>query len=183
MRLITGEGVLSSAAAALNKPPAAAHHFGLTPYGTALASFVRSVMPPYNHLTQRFTCSSRKGEPKDSPCSCCYFLKKGDKVFATATAEIKRGVSTKGKYTIIGGLASVLVSDICTQESREFAFKFLWGHGVIALKFYNGNTGDKDILALDGFKITVTIRKSTETLYYWRLLEIPFHKIFQKEIF
>jgi hypothetical protein len=51
------------------------------------------------------------------------------------------------------------------------------------LRFYNGNTGDKDILALVWFKITVTIRKSTETFYYWRLLEIPFHKILQKVIF
>jgi hypothetical protein len=33
----------------------------------------------------------------------CYFLKNGDKVFATYTGEIKPGVPTKGKTTIIGG--------------------------------------------------------------------------------
>ena len=45
-------------------------------------------------------------------------------MFATATAEIKRGVSTKGKYTIVGGLASVLLSDICTQDRRELRLNF-----------------------------------------------------------
>ncbi len=33
----------------------------------------------------------------------CYFLKNGDKVFATWTAEIKAGLPTKGKTKIIGG--------------------------------------------------------------------------------
>jgi hypothetical protein len=39
------------------------------------------------------------------------------------------------------------------------------------------------MLGSDWFKIPVTIRKFTETFYYWRLLEIPFHKILQKDIF
>jgi hypothetical protein len=42
--------------------------------------------------------------------------------------------------------------DIRTEDGRELALKFIWGHGFISLKFYNGNTGDKDILALNGFK-------------------------------
>jgi hypothetical protein len=33
----------------------------------------------------------------------CYFLKSGDRVFTTFTAEIKAGAPTKGKATILGG--------------------------------------------------------------------------------
>jgi hypothetical protein len=89
---------------------------------------------------------------------------------------------TESGFLICAHEAAVTLH-IRTQDGGEFAFKFFWGHGVISLKFYNGNTGDKDILALQWFKITVTIRKSTETSYYWRLLENPFHKILQKDIF
>lgn len=56
-------------------------------------------------------------------------------------------------------------------------FRHLYSHGI---KSYNGNTGDKDILALDWYKIILTIRKSTETFHYWRLLENPFIKFFRR---
>jgi hypothetical protein len=44
-----------------------------------------------------------KGVSKNFDGYNCYFLKNGDKVFGTYTAEIKTGVPTKGKMTIIGG--------------------------------------------------------------------------------
>ncbi len=44
-----------------------------------------------------------KGVSKNYGGYICYFLKNGDKVFATFTAEVKTGVPTKGKTTIIGG--------------------------------------------------------------------------------
>jgi hypothetical protein len=37
-------------------------------------------------------------------------------------------------------------------------------------------------LGLDWFKITVTIGKAIDTLYYCGLLENPFHNILQKDI-
>jgi len=44
-----------------------------------------------------------KGVSKNLIGYNCYFLKNGDKVFATFTGEIKTGIPTKGKTTIIGG--------------------------------------------------------------------------------
>jgi len=44
-----------------------------------------------------------KGVSKNYGGYICYFLKNGDKVFATFAAEIKPGVPTKGKTNIIGG--------------------------------------------------------------------------------
>ena len=40
---------------------------GITSYGNALASFVRSVMPPYNHLTQGFTYGPSWGGARPLP--------------------------------------------------------------------------------------------------------------------
>jgi hypothetical protein len=34
---------------------------------------------------------------------------------------------------------------IRTQDGGELTFEFFCWHGVISLKFYNGNAGDKDI--------------------------------------
>jgi hypothetical protein len=47
-----------------------------------------------------------KGASKNYIGYICYFLKNGDKVFTTFTAEIKAGTSAKGKATIIGGTGS-----------------------------------------------------------------------------
>jgi hypothetical protein len=44
-----------------------------------------------------------KGVSKNYGGYMCYFLKNGDKVFATFAVEVKTGVPTKGKTTIIGG--------------------------------------------------------------------------------
>ena len=44
-----------------------------------------------------------RGTSKNYIGYICYFLKNGDKVFTTFTAEIKAGTSTKGKAAIIGG--------------------------------------------------------------------------------
>jgi hypothetical protein len=60
----------------------------------------------FHEATVRATGSYliEKGVSKDYVLYGCYFLKNGDKVFATATAEVKRGSpNNKGKYTIIGG--------------------------------------------------------------------------------
>jgi hypothetical protein len=43
-----------------------------------------------------------KGVSKNWSGYNAYFLKNGDKVFATSAAEIKSGTPTKGKTTIIG---------------------------------------------------------------------------------
>ncbi|MGD0659235.1 MAG: hypothetical protein ABSD38_14300 [Syntrophorhabdales bacterium] len=43
------------------------------------------------------------GVSKDYVGYSCYFLKNGDRVFATVVAEVKSGAPTKGKLTIIGG--------------------------------------------------------------------------------
>jgi hypothetical protein len=42
--------------------------------------------------------------------------------------------------------------DIRTKDGRKLTLEFFCGHGIFSLKFHNGNTGDKDILVLDGFK-------------------------------
>jgi hypothetical protein len=44
-----------------------------------------------------------KGVSKNYGAYGCYFLKNGDKVFMTTTAEIKPGIPSKGKTTLIGG--------------------------------------------------------------------------------
>jgi hypothetical protein len=74
-----------------------------------------------------------KGVSKNYVGYISYFLKNGDKVFTTFTAEIKTGAPTKGKATIIGGTGN------CAgiQGSWEYTGNSLRPAGEGILQSYN----------------------------------------------
>jgi hypothetical protein len=57
-----------------------------------------------------------KGVSKDYVIYACYNLKNGDKVFIQLVAEVKRGLPTKGKATIMGGTGK------CTGIQGEWEY-------------------------------------------------------------
>jgi hypothetical protein len=72
----------------------------------------------FNESTVRAVGSylMEKGVSKNYGGYICYFLKNGDKVFGTYSAEVKTGVPTKGKTTIIGGTGK------CAGIQGEFEY-------------------------------------------------------------